>query len=250
MTPQGRQCEGVADQARSKLPPRSIDNRPGGPGEVHSWTPGPDTCRRDRRPGESKQGQAWPLRCLFRRRANSSPPQSLRQARLRAARPGLACTFFPSTALSATSWSSVARGRGIRPSVRRTRGIASFRNLTAAGAIPARTLPSLEWDAYQHEPVTCVIPGARLCELHHPRSFRTTGVFRWARDCSESVSPRSCGFRRRICGRRQPSPCGANGPCGHVRDDENREADAVRALCRLFVRVLTLAPAARSWLFC
>jgi hypothetical protein len=134
--------------------------------------PGPDTCRRDRRPGESKQGQAWPLRCLFRRRANSSPPQSLRQARLRAARPGLACTFFPSTALSATSWSSVARGRGIRPSVRRTRGIASFRNLTAAGAIPARTLPSLEWDAYQHEPVTCVIPGARLCELHHPRPFK------------------------------------------------------------------------------
>jgi hypothetical protein len=31
-------------------------------------------------------------------------------------------------------------------------------------------------DAYQHQPVTCVIPAARLCELHHPQSFRTTGV--------------------------------------------------------------------------
>jgi hypothetical protein len=34
------------------------------PRAVGRCSGGPDTCRRDRRPGESKPGQAWPLRCL------------------------------------------------------------------------------------------------------------------------------------------------------------------------------------------
>ena len=39
----------------------------------------------------------------------------------------------------------------------------------------------------------------------------------------------------------QPSPCcpGGIGPGRYVRNDDKREADACRALCRLFVRVLS-----------